>query len=109
MHLSIPRVNFVSLDVLNRITCKLHCVIFTKENVFSDEISPHEQIIERFVWDNLNAQTFTSLMCTDETCAILDEATSLIDFDIDKGLDIFTNCFKEKAECKKKEILPLTF
>ena len=79
-------------------------VIFPKENVFSDEISPHEQIIERFVWDNLCAQKFTSLMCTDETCAILDEAISLIDLDIDKALDIFNNCIKEKAECMKKQI-----
>jgi len=31
-------------------------------------------------------------MCTDETCAILDEATSLIDYDTDKALDIFNNC-----------------
>ncbi len=84
-------------------------VIFPKENVFSHEISHHEQIIERFVWDNLCAQKFTSLMCTDETCAILDEATSLIDFDIDKALDIFNNCIKEKAECMKKQMLPPTF
>ena len=84
-------------------------VIFPKENVFSHEISHHEQIIERFVWDNLCAQKFTSLMCTDEICAILDEATSLIDFDIDKALDIFNNCIKEKAECMKKQMLPPTF
>ncbi len=79
-------------------------VIFPKENVCSDEVSQHEQIIEKFVWDNLNAPTFTSLMCTDETCAILDEAISLIDLDIDKALDIFNNCIKEKAECMKKQI-----
>ena len=84
-------------------------VIFPKENVCSDEVSHHEQIIEKFVWDNLSAQTFTSLMCTDETCAIPDEATSLIDFDIDKALDIFNNCIKEKAECIKKQMLPPTF
>ena len=83
--------------------------LFPKENVLSDEISHHEQIIEKFVWDNLSAQTFTSLMCTDETCAIPDEATSLIDFDIDKALDIFNNCIKEKAECIKKQMLPPTF
>ena len=80
--------------------------------MLSDEISHHEQIIEKFVWDNLSAQTFTSLMCTDETCAIPDEATSLIDFDIDKALDIFNNCIKrkrkKKAECMKKLMLPLT-
>ena len=39
------------------------------------------KIIEKFVWDDVRAQTFTSLMCTDETCAILDEAISLIDLD----------------------------
>ena len=33
-------------------------VIFPKENVCSDEVSQHEQIIEKFVWDNLNAPTF---------------------------------------------------
>ena len=32
--------------------------IFPKENVCSDEVSQHEQIIEKFVWDNLNAPTF---------------------------------------------------
>ena len=62
------------------------------------------KITERFVWDDVRAQTFTSLMCTDETCAILDEAISLIDLDIDKALDIFNNCIKEKAECLKKQI-----
>ena len=82
-------------------------VIFPKANVLSDEVSHHEQIIERFVWDNLSAQSFTSLMCTDETCTILEEATSLTDFDINKALDIFNNCLKEKAECMKKEMLPL--
>ena len=54
-------------------------VISPKANVLSDEASHHEQITEMFVWDNLNAQTFASLMCTDETCAIPDEAISLID------------------------------
>ena len=39
---------------------------------------------------------FTCLMCTDETCAILDEI-SLIDPD--------NNCIKEKAECRKKQII----
>ena len=103
MHLSIPRVNFVSLDALNQITCHLQFrVKFPKENVCSDEVSQH--IIEKFVWDDLRAQTFTSLMCTDETCAILDEAISLIDLDIDKTLEIFNNCSKEKAECMKKQI-----
>ena len=53
-------------------------VTFRKEKVFTDEVSHHAQIIERFVWDNLSAQTFTSLMCTDATCAILDKATSLM-------------------------------
>ena len=72
-------------------------VIFPKKNVCSDEVSQHEQIIEKFVWDNLSAQMFTSLMCTDETCAILDEAVSLIDFDIDKALDMFNNCIKRKG------------
>ena len=43
-------------------------------------------------------------MCTDETCAILDEAISLIDLDIDRALEIFNNCIKEKAECMKKQI-----
>ena len=61
-------------------------VIFPKENVCSDEISQH--IIEKFVWDDLRAQTFTSLMCTDETCAVLDEAISLIALDIDKALEL---------------------
>ena len=65
----------------------------------------HEQITEKFVWDNLNAQTFASLMCTDETCAIPDEAISLIDLDIKKALDIFNNCIKEKAECMKKQVM----
>ena len=49
-------------------------------------------------------QTFTSLMCTDEDCAILDEAISLIDLDIDTALGVFNNCIKEKAECTKKQI-----
>ena len=43
-------------------------------------------------------------MYTDETCAILDETFSLTDLDIDKALDIFNNCIKEKAECMKKQI-----
>ena len=43
-------------------------------------------------------------MCTEKTCAILDEAISLIDLEIDKALDIFNNCIKEKAECMKKQI-----
>ena len=103
MHLSIPRVNFVSLDALDHMPLTFR-VIFPKENVCSDEVSQHEHIIEKFVWDNLSAQTFTSLMCTDETCANLDEAISLIDPDIDKALDIFNNCIKEKAECMKKQI-----
>ena len=83
-------------------------VIFPKENVCSDEVSHHQQIIEKFVWDDIRAQTFTSLMCTDETCAIL-EVTSMIDFDIDKALDIFNNCTKEKAECMKKQIRMIFF
>ena len=36
-------------------------VIFPKANVLSDEVSHHEQITEKFVWNNLNAQTFASL------------------------------------------------
>ena len=79
-----------------------HATYIPKENVCSDELSQH--IIEKFVWDDLRAQTFTSLMCTDETCAILDEAISLIDLDIDKALEIFNNCIKDKAECMKKQI-----
>ena len=43
-------------------------------------------------------------MCTDETCAILDEAISLINLDVDKALDIVNNYIKEKAECMKKQI-----
>ena len=43
-------------------------------------------------------------MCTDEMCAILDEAISLIDLDIDKTFDIFNNCIKAKAECMKKQV-----
>ena len=70
----------------------------------SDEVFQHERIIRRFVWDSLSAQTFTSLRHTDETCAILDEAISLINLDIDKALDIFNNYIKEKAECMKKQI-----
>ena len=35
---------------------------------------------------------------------MLDEAISLIDLEIDKALDIFNNCIKEKAECMKKQI-----
>ena len=81
----------------------------------SDEVSQHKmcavmkflsrsKIIERFVWDDVRSQTFTSLMCTDGTCAILDEAINLIDLDIDKALEIFNNCIKEKAECMKKQI-----
>ena len=59
-------------------------VIFPKENECSDEVSHHEQITEKLVWDNLSAQTFTSLMCTDETYVILDEAINLIGLNIDK-------------------------
>ena len=66
--------------------------------------SHHQQIIEMFVWDDIRAQTFTSLMCTDETCAVLDEAISLIALDIDKALEIFNNCTKEKGKCMKKQI-----
>ena len=86
-------------------------VIFPKENVCSDKVSHHQQIIEKFVWDDLRAQTFTCLVCTDETCAILDEAISisLIDLDIDNTLEIFNNCIKEKAECRKKQIMIYLF
>ena len=58
----------------------------------------------KIVWDNLSAQTFTSLRYTDETCAILDEAISLINLDVDKALDIVNNYIKEKADCMKKQI-----
>ena len=108
MHLSVLRVNFVSWDVLNRITCHLDSVLYFQRKMCAVMncifFFQHEQIIERFVWDNLSAQTFTSLMCTDENCAMLDEAISLTDLDIDKALGVFNNCIKEKAECMKKQI-----
>ena len=98
-------VNFVSLDVLNRITYHLHSVLYFQRKMCAVmKFLSRSKIIERFVWDDVRAQTFTSLMCTDETCAILDEAISLIDLDIDKTLEIFNNCSKEKAECMKKQI-----
>ena len=48
---------------------------------------------------------FASLMCTDETCAIPDEAFGMIDLLINKALDIFNNCIKRKAECMKKQVM----
>ena len=43
-------------------------------------------------------------MCTEETCAMLDRAIDLIDFDLDEALNLFNSCIKEKAECMKKQI-----
>ena len=37
-------------------------VIFPMENVYNDEVSHDEQIIEERVWDSRSAQTFTSLL-----------------------------------------------
>ena len=96
MPLSIPRVNFVSRIESDHMILTFR-VIFPKEYVCNDEVSQHEQITEKCVCDNLRAQTFISLMCTDGICAILDEAISFIDLDIDKALDIFNNCIKEKG------------
>ena len=79
-------------------------VRFPKENMCNAEASYQEQIIEKFVWNSGNEQMFTSLMCTDETCAMLDQAIDLIDFDLDGTLNLFNSCIKEMAECMRKQI-----
>ena len=56
------------------------------------------------MWNSGNEQMFTSLMCTDETCAMLGRAIDLTDFDIDEALNLFNSCINEKAECMKKQI-----
>ena len=45
-------------------------------------------------------------MCTEETCAMLDRAIDLIDFDLDEALNLFNSCIKEKAECMNKSRKP---
>ena len=81
MQSSILHVNFVSLDVPNRITCHLHFVLSFQRRIImcNAEACYQEQIIEKFVWNSGNEQVFTSLMCTNETCAMLDRAVDLID------------------------------
>ena len=54
-------------------------VKFPKENMCNAEACYQKQIIEKFVWNSGNEQVFTSLMCTNETCAMLDRAVDLID------------------------------
>ena len=65
---------------------------------------PKQQFIEKFVWNSDNEKMFTDLMCTDETCTMLDRAIHFIDIDINEALSIFNNCIKQKAECRKRQI-----
>ena len=65
---------------------------------------PKLTIIEKFVWNSDNDKMFTDLMCTDETCTMLDRAINLIDLNIYNALSLFNSCIKQRAECMKKQI-----
>ena len=60
--------------------------------------------IERFEWKEHCAQQFFDALKSDQCKEQIDFATSLIDVDVNRALEIFIDCLKDKAEIMKMRI-----
>ena len=60
---------------------------------------------EAFPVVKYKSDNFTNMMQTDHVQALLDEAESLIDYDINQALSKFNESFEYAGDCMKKTIL----
>ena len=60
------------------------------------------EYLEKTKWDNEKADVFLSIVNSEETMAILNEATDLVDRNIDAALDTFNQTLLEAGKCMKR-------
>ena len=58
----------------------------------------------KYKWDEEKSVNFANMMQTNHVQALLDEAESLIDCDINQALSKFNECFEYAGDCMKKTI-----
>ena len=58
----------------------------------------------KYKWNEEKSVNFASMMQTDHIQAPLDEAESLIDYDINQALSKFNECFEYAGDCIWKTI-----
>ena len=61
------------------------------------------EFIEKCIWKADYAQLLTESMQSDEAKEQLSVASSVIDVDINKALEAFNDCLKQKAESMKRK------
>ena len=57
----------------------------------------------KYKWDEEKSASFSCMMQTEHTQALMNEAISLITCDIKQALSKFNECFEHARECKKKK------
>ena len=60
--------------------------------------------VVKYKWDEEKSVNFANMMQTSHVQALLDEAESLIDCDINQALSKFNECFEYAGDCMKKTI-----
>ena len=61
-------------------------------------------VIQKFVWNDENANIFHDNLCKEETHMKIDSAIEMIDTDINRALDIVNECIKDCASCMTKHV-----
>ena len=99
-HLSVlERIETYHLPVLLSISFPNHSSVNIDNN-----INGSDTVIEKIVWNSDYLDVFDQRLNDEETTAMLDHVTELIDEDVDLALGSFNNCILKVAECMKKSI-----
>ena len=56
----------------------------------------------KYKWDEEKSTSFSCMMQTEHAQALMNEATSLINCDINQALSKFNECFEHTGECMKR-------
>ena len=79
-------------------------VVFPRENIFLVNVDRTEEVLQKFFWNEENANMFRDALLSEEAQAKLDTAMNIVDNDVNAALDIFNDCIKDCAECMTKEV-----
>ena len=60
--------------------------------------------VQKFVWDHTYAQTSYEMLLSEEVTLIFEQATELININIDAALEKFNDGINRAGECMKKTI-----
>eukprot|EP00745_Piridium_sociabile_P015926 TRINITY_DN2374_c0_g1_i12.p1 TRINITY_DN2374_c0_g1~~TRINITY_DN2374_c0_g1_i12.p1 ORF type:complete len:1135 (+),score=79.90 TRINITY_DN2374_c0_g1_i12:1880-5284(+) len=79
----------------------LSCVQFQYDTISNNR--PHFYF-SKYKWDPEKSVKFCDFMRSDQVAAVIDEASHLIEFDINLALDKLNECFKSAGECMMNTI-----